>query len=837
VSLGAPQAQPPEGVTLGSPTPPQQPPPQTQQPPQPIHEGMVDHYLKNAAWWDPVAGGVNLMAGAGAGVEQTAAGLDKIARKVTGHEGEDWLQREAAKPTEGTYQAIGKGGEAVGEFFGGEEILSMLGRAGMALSGAEKLKLGGQVASIVNKVPMLGKLLRIGAETVKSGAVAGGQEYAKTGGDSGAAADTGMLTGGLTAGLGLTGEVAAAAGRGLIKLAPGARTMEGAIIPYLQSQVNKAGKFIEGGDISEIAPKIAADQQAAAQQVIKNVAARATGKVLDILNDSRQYLSRLSPQAAESVPESTSPFRFELSAKPKITAPTEAEAAAAEAQSAADQKTLDTLGDKRAEGKLTAAEQQQWQQAWDRESGQARTTPSLAQATRAHSDLHDLYMSDEFDQMSKADQNAITEVRDRLRDQIDMHHASSRFDPINTADMVANTDTFGHTADHIEGTIQPVIAKMDQVSKGAIVAAQRAVATASDAVRNARSVDAFKDATKALTDRQQDLTGLLNRYSSAVSGADFDAVNKAMPYVQQFRSLHSTFEHMMNGVTWEEATKDGLSRVMTGSARNFQDWLDNPANSKMLDDMVGRDSRVNLKQLTQLMSKVQPQRHMAEAAKNISAIIDAIPSLRGHTAGAGVLGLLLHGAGVSPEGIATLAAGAAGTRYVIRQAATNPNVGRMLTYAVTHGVAPDVYAPLIARTIAEPMRDQGQQPAADQTEQQPGESPPQTMVTPNPKGLIEAGNLDIRNRPVVQNADGTHSSEYSISIGDDKGREVLIPTVVGGKFLTPDGTKPPEGSAAEKQMFKRAADHYRQTGEHLGIFDNPDDADAYAQILHNRGEK
>lgn len=112
---------------------------------------------------------------------------------------------------------------------------------------------------------------------------------------------------------------------------------------------------------------------------------------------------------------------------------------------------------------------------------------------------------------------------------------------------------------------------------------------------------------------------------------------------------------------------------------------------------------------------------------------------------------------------------------------------------------------------------------------------PRTMVIPNPKGLIEPGNLPIDNRPTVHNADGTHSSEYSVSFADDKGHEVLVPTVVNGKFLTPDGKKPPEGSAAEKAMFKAAWDHYLQTGQHLGKFDNPDDADAYANKLHSRG--
>lgn len=110
-----------------------------------------------------------------------------------------------------------------------------------------------------------------------------------------------------------------------------------------------------------------------------------------------------------------------------------------------------------------------------------------------------------------------------------------------------------------------------------------------------------------------------------------------------------------------------------------------------------------------------------------------------------------------------------------------------------------------------------------------------TMVNPKASGLIEPGNIKIWDRPAVQNADGSHSSEYSTSFQDDKGNEVLVPTVVNGKFLTPDGKKPAEGSPEEKAMFKAAWDHYTKTGENLGKFKTPKDADAYANILHNRG--
>jgi hypothetical protein len=124
--------------------------------------------------------------------------------------------------------------------------------------------------------------------------------------------------------------------------------------------------------------------------------------------------------------------------------------------------------------------------------------------------------------------------------------------------------------------------------------------------------------------------------------------------------------------------------------------------------------------------------------------------------------------------------------------------------------------------------------------------PSQTMAVANPKGLVEPGTLPIWNRPTVQNADGSHSSELSFSREDEDGNEVLVPAVVNGKFMTPDGKMPPLGhedrrgkyvpTPEEKAMQDRAWEHYEQTGEHLGKFKDTDSADAYAEILHNRGD-
>lgn len=83
-------------------------------------------------------------------------------------------------------------------------------------------------------------------------------------------------------------------------------------------------------------------------------------------------------------------------------------------------------------------------------------------------------------------------------------------------------------------------------------------------------------------------------------------------------------------------------------------------------------------------------------------------------------------------------------------------------------------------------------------------------------GMVEAGNLDLNQRPQVKNPDGSVSTVRSMSIGvDDK--EYLIPTVSeDGRLLTE----------------KEAIEQFQKTGKHLGVFDSPESATAYAKQLH-----
>lgn len=85
------------------------------------------------------------------------------------------------------------------------------------------------------------------------------------------------------------------------------------------------------------------------------------------------------------------------------------------------------------------------------------------------------------------------------------------------------------------------------------------------------------------------------------------------------------------------------------------------------------------------------------------------------------------------------------------------------------------------------------------------------------EGMIKQGNLDLNNRPVVHNEDGSISTVKSMSMEID-GKEILIPMVSkDGKMMTDE----------------QAMQKYFDTGENLGVFKDAASATKYAESLHN----
>lgn len=87
-------------------------------------------------------------------------------------------------------------------------------------------------------------------------------------------------------------------------------------------------------------------------------------------------------------------------------------------------------------------------------------------------------------------------------------------------------------------------------------------------------------------------------------------------------------------------------------------------------------------------------------------------------------------------------------------------------------------------------------------------------------GQFGKGNIDLYNRPQYVNDDGSVSTVHSRSFNID-GKEVLLPTVGFGADGRPV-------SLTDDQVLQA----YYDTGEYLGRFDSQEEADAYAELLH-----
>lgn len=89
-------------------------------------------------------------------------------------------------------------------------------------------------------------------------------------------------------------------------------------------------------------------------------------------------------------------------------------------------------------------------------------------------------------------------------------------------------------------------------------------------------------------------------------------------------------------------------------------------------------------------------------------------------------------------------------------------------------------------------------------------------------GQYGKGNIDLWNRPQVDNGDGTISTVRSIGFYDEDensifyGKEILAPTVIGNAIVSDD----------------EAIEYYYKSGEYFGVFNTIEESNAYGEELH-----
>lgn len=88
-------------------------------------------------------------------------------------------------------------------------------------------------------------------------------------------------------------------------------------------------------------------------------------------------------------------------------------------------------------------------------------------------------------------------------------------------------------------------------------------------------------------------------------------------------------------------------------------------------------------------------------------------------------------------------------------------------------------------------------------------------------GQYGEGTIDLYDRPIYKNPDGTISTVASATIEID-GEFVLLPTIVRGE----------DGKAKSLKTVEEIVEQYEKTGDYLGKFDTAEEAEKYAIKLH-----
>jgi len=628
----------------------------------------------------------------------------------------DWLH-QGSQP-EGFWENVGAVGEQVLEYLGTDGLLKMVGggakaatTVGRAAETAEHLRQAQQVTQTLAKNPKLAGLVAIGAKAAKDATMMGVQTYAHTEDPIQALKGAGIG--------GTLGTVGGAAGRLLQKIRPKTVEIAGEEIPALASQVNEAGVPNDTG--AQGAPVIQEAQQQAAQRVIQNTARQATVRAIEGINATRpagavvQDTARMLP-----APEGAKPFTFTLEGPGTVEGTTGeiAHPAAKTPQAAFKPPRYTTSSAERPavegiEGSTGAdigtSTPREGAQDVARGGGNLETKDPR-EAANWMQQLEDIQASPDHGKLSATQQTAIETQRQSLEQQLGLYHASPYAQRFGQADAMAAAEhvrTWGDAAAQTRLPAEPVYQTMDRVSGGEFNKLRSSAGKAAAIMRNPTSIEAGDAAEERFAEANDKINELMLRHADQVSRPDYLAAKNAWRQASRLQELHARFEAMTNGITTEE-TDQGFTRVMTGNTRAFERYLSKGTNRAQIEELIGSEGIRNLKQLTQLLSKANTARATNEVIKNTFLELGRHARVGG--VGGAVGGAVAHYMGVPwYEGMMAGAGVAEGMRAVLRDAATNPRIGNMVDWAARNGLDPRHYAPLIARTIAEPMQEQPDQ--------------------------------------------------------------------------------------------------------------------------------
>ena len=701
VTFGQP-AQAPEGVTFGEPTPPAAPAEDNR----PLWQRGVDSvsnlpgmamargFMKNAeagasgliqSASDVLSGpdvkevpGTFVAGGGPLGMpsvnvpEGARKAVQKVARPTA-----DWLRKNT--DLNGFWESMGGGGELIWELINGQAEAN----PGKLISLGDRAAEVGKLAKFLEGDGILNRLARVGLKATTHGARASGEMGAQTLVHSQdpdkavTAAGTGAVVGGaIGAGTGAFRELKEG-------LKPTVETLEGHEMPVMVNQRPKAPLIAKVLKKAEDNPAFDAVQQAVPEKVITSGSQRATKRVLDQVNETRQILGPVD--AAGNPPGS---FKFSVDKfDPRVEAETPAEAAATNTQQQIGTQAS-AVPERVGGGTPTGATQRREQLGSmastipeDLIRGKASPIAEKIETTDPNEAVKMLVQSRQLQRIPNLPARLQARVDARvasLEEQLDNYHdaraSAPNFKPIDTEAAIRDTHDYETAGEQMQNSVRDVYKRMHVATDG----------ESSTLINQPR----YKAMPR--------LNELFEEHKDKFTKQEWEAATNAWRQGFVSKELHNIVQDGFN-MSAENATATGEARRWAGS-NQMTKRLD-----KLMDDhgddvrnMIGDEGIRSLRRMNNLLKGPDTSGPLIDLVNNVARVMrrhgGSVAGMLGGTVGAMVGGSHYHGALV---GVISAAA----VQKVLNHLATNPALMERAAYAVENKVPANIAGPLIYSMI------------------------------------------------------------------------------------------------------------------------------------------